>query len=374
MMPLAHGFIDTVNDLAILDELAEQAVALRASDLHLSANCHPYYRIDSELTPYGQRVISGKAVERWAEMMMTPAQRDVFRRRFTVDLAYTTSGGHRFRVNAFRERGQTALALRHLDDRFQLFDELNLPDQVVDLADFLHGLVIVTGPTGSGKSTTLAALLHRINCTRACHIITIEDPVEYLHINQRSLVRQRELYSDVPTFADAVRAALREDPDVLLVGEMRDVDTMRAAIIAAETGHLVFSSLHTGDCVGVIDRIVSVFPAQEQLAVRDQLSRVLRAVMSQRLLRRARGPGRVPAVEILRVNTAVANQIRSGEPHQIYSVIQTATHDGMLLLEQSLAELLMAEQISRDEAYQVARDPNILECRLSMLRANRGRR
>jgi twitching motility protein PilT len=166
---------------------------------------------------------------------------------------------------------------------------------------------------------------------------------------------------------------LREDPDVLLVGEMRDVETMRAAITAAETGHLVFSSLHTGDCVGVIDRIVSVFPAQEQPSVRDQLSRVLRAVVSQRLLCRADGRGRVPAVEILRVTTAVANQIRSGEPHQIYSVLQTATHDGMLLLEQSLADLVVAGLIDRQEAYQVARDPNILECRMSMLRAKRSR-
>jgi twitching motility protein PilT len=353
--------------------LAEQAVSLGASDVHISGQTLPYYRIDSQLTPWGDTPVESDVVESWLESVMSDAQRAVFRRRLTIDLAYTTQGGHRFRVNAFRQRGQTALAFRYLDNRFQTLEELNLPEQVAELAEFPHGLVVVTGPTGSGKSTTLAALLHRINVTRPCHIITIEDPVEYLHANRRSLVRQRELYSDVLSFADAVRAALREDPDVLLVGEMRDVETMRAAITAAETGHLVFSSLHTGDCVGVIDRIVSVFPAQEQPSVRDQLSRVLRAVVSQRLLCRADGRGRVPAVEILRVTTAVANQIRSGEPHQIYSVLQTATHDGMLLLEQSLADLVVAGLIDRQEAYQVARDPNILECRMSMLRAKRSR-
>ncbi|GIW90873.1 MAG: twitching motility protein PilT [Pirellulaceae bacterium] len=362
-----HPTLCTTCDLQLFHELAERTVELRASDLHLTAGSLPHYRIDSELVTWSEPRIAGDWLEQWAHELMTEPQRELFRRRMTVDLAYTTPNGHRFRVNVFRERGRTAMALRYLDNRFHTVSELNLPDDVSALAEFRDGLVVITGPTGSGKTTTLAALIHQINLSRACHIITIEDPVEYLHSHHMGLVRQRELYTDVPTFAEAVRAALREDPDVLLVGEMRDVETMRAAITAAETGHLVFTSLHTGDVVGVIDRIISVFPAQEQASVRDQLSRVLRAVMSQRLVRCRSGSGRVPVVEILRVNTAVANLIRTGEPHQIYSVLQTSAHDGMRLLEQSLAELVAAGWIGRHEAYQVARDPNILECRLAAL-------
>ncbi len=362
--------VDTSANWKLFHDLADQTVRLRASDLHLSADSFPYYRIDSQLVAQSDLTIPGALIDAWARRLMTKPQTRVFRRRKTVDLAYTTPTGYRFRVNAFRERGRTAMALRYLDDRFQTLAELNLPEEVGVLADFHDGLVVVTGPTGSGKSTTLAALLHQINCTRPCHIITIEDPVEYVHNHQMGLVRQRELYTDVPSFAEAVRSALREDPDVLLVGEMRDVETMRAAITAAETGHLVFTSLHTSDAVGVIDRMISVFPAEEQASVRDQLSRVLRAVVSQRLLRRRSGNGRVPVVEILRVNPAVANLIRSGEPHQIYSVLQTSAQDGMRLLEQSLAELVAAGLVARQDAYQMARDPNILECRLAVLVGN----
>ncbi len=264
------------------------------------------------------------------------------------------------------------MALRRLDDEFRTLTQLNLPPQLGELGSFPYGLVLVTGPTGSGKSTTLATIIHQVNLTRQCHIITIEDPIEYVHKNIKSLVRQRELFCDVPTFASALRAALREDPDVILVGEMRDFETIQAAIIAAETGHLVFSTLHTGDCVGSISRMVSVFPSDEQVAVREQLSRTLRAVVSQRLIRRADGKGRVPAVEIMRVNPAVANLIRIGDQRQIYSVMQTGAEDGMLILDQALAYLTAGGLITHDEALNWSRDPNVFESRLKMAQKRAG--
>jgi twitching motility protein PilT len=321
-------------------------------------------RVRNEVVPVSEEVLSPFAVEQMAMTLMTDHQRRVFAEKLSIDFAFFADSGVRYRTNVFRQRGTVALAIRRLDNEFRSFDELTLPPQMAELGEFDHGLVIVTGPTGSGKSTTLATLIHQINSTRSCHIITIEDPLEFIHANRKSLVRQRELYCDVPTFADAIRAALREDPDVLLVGEMRDVDTIRVAIIAAETGHLIFSTLHTNDVVGSVSRMVGVFPAEEQDAVRNQLSRVLRAVVSQRLIHRQDKPGRVPAVEIMRVTPAVANLIRTGELQQIYSTMQTGNSDGMLLLEQSLAVLLAHGLISHDDALQLARDPAILETRL----------
>jgi len=347
-------------------ELLDRSVSLCASDIHISGGIWPYYRVDAELEPLSEYVMMPEIVEGMAASLMSPQQQQAFQKNQTLDLAFTIPAGTRFRVNVYRERNQTAMAVRRLDDKFRTIQELHLPEQLAELAEFPHGLVLVTGATGSGKSTTLATLIHMINCHRKCHIITIEDPVEYIHENQHSLVHQRELYTDVPSFAEAVRAALREDPDVLLVGEMRDVETMRAAITAAETGHLVFSTLHTGDAVGAVDRMISVFPAEEQSCIRDQISRVLRAVVSQRLVKRCDGPGRVPALEILRVNNAVANQIRLGEQHQIYSVMQTATQDGMLVLEQSLADLIVQGLIDHEEAFRFARDVNVFESRLRM--------
>ncbi|MBM3999574.1 MAG: PilT/PilU family type 4a pilus ATPase [Planctomycetes bacterium] len=349
-------------------ELVENSVNLRASDIHITGGMSPYYRVDAEIDPCLDYVLMPELVDQMASSLMSAAQQVVFREKQTLDLAFTGPSGTRFRVNLFRERGQTAMAVRRLDDKFRSIEELHLPESFGEIAEFPHGLVIVTGPTGSGKSTSLASLINRINGSRKGHIVTIEDPVEFVHQNRRCLVHQRELHTDVPSFASAVRAALREDPDVLLVGEMRDIETMRAAITAAETGHLVFSTLHTGDAVGAIDRMISVFPAEEQTCVREQLSRVLRAVVSQRLVTRCDGPGRVPALEIMRVNNAIANQIRLGEPHQIYSVMQTATHDGMLILEQSLADLVAQGLISGTDAKSLARDSNILDSRLRMAR------
>lgn len=352
-------------------EILDLCVELEASDIHITSGTPVYMRIRNDCKPVTEEALTPFVVEQIALSMMTDNQREVFGEKYTIDFAFFSDSGTRFRVNVFRQRGTVAMVLRRLDEEFKSFDQLTLPPQMTQLADYLHGLVLVTGPTGSGKSTTLATIINRINETRANHIITIEDPVEFVHANKQSLVRQRELHCDVPTFADAVRASLREDPDVILVGEMRDVETMRAAITAAETGHLVLSTLHTGDVVGSISRMISVFPAEEQEAVRNQLSRVLRAVVSQRLLHRIDNSGRVPGVEIMFVTPAVQNLIRTGEIQQIYSLMQTGNADGMLLLEQSLASLFAFGLIGREEANQLVRDTNIFETRLRRIQETR---
>ena len=357
----------------LLDELLLVCHQRQASDIHLTSGVRPYLRIDSGLIPFGERAYSPAEVEAMAHSLMTDQQQRVLEEKLSLDLAFFDEHGIRYRVNVFRQRGTVALAMRRLDDEFRTLNQLNLPPQLADLGNFPFGLVIVTGPTGSGKSTTLATILHQINCSRACHIITIEDPIEFVHQNRQSLVQQRELFTDVPTFGSALRAALREDPDVILVGEMRDFETIQAAIIAAETGHLIFSTLHTGDCVGSISRMVSVFPADEQTAVREQLSRTLRAVVSQRLIRKADGKGRVPAIEIMRVNPAVANLIRLGDQRQIYSVMQTGAEDGMLVLEQALAYLVAGGLVTRAEALNWARDPGVFDSRLRLAQSRGGR-
>ncbi|MFN0017528.1 MAG: type IV pilus twitching motility protein PilT [Pirellulaceae bacterium] len=349
-----------------LDALLHLSLDRRASDLHLTGGMLPYLRIDNGLVPIGDQPLSAPDVEQMAESLMTDHQRRVFAEKQSLDLAFFTPSQTRFRVNIFRQRGCVAMAFRRLDDEFKTLVQLNLPPQLGELGNFPYGLVLVTGPTGSGKSTTLATIIHQINLTRNCHVITIEDPIEYVHRNIHSLVHQRELFCDVPTFASALRAALREDPDVILVGEMRDFETIQAAIIAAETGHLVLSTLHTGDCVGSISRMVSVFPSDEQVAVREQLSRTLRAVVSQRLIRRMDGKGRVPALEIMRVNPAIANLIRLGDQRQIHSVMQTGSDDGMLILDQSLASLTAGSLISKAEALHWCREPSVFEARLRM--------
>jgi twitching motility protein PilT len=298
---------------------------------------------------------------------MSDQQQQVFREKQQIDLAFFTPDNTRYRANVFRQRASVAIAIRRLDDNFLSFNDLNLPPQLGELANFPFGLVVVTGATGSGKSTTLATIIHQINHTRECHIITIEDPIEHVHKNEKSLVHQRELYCDVPDFASALKASLREDPDVLLVGEMRDLETMRAAITASETGHLVFSTLHTGDCVGSISRMVGAFPAEEQPMVRDQLSRVLRAVVSQRLVRHKNGKGRIPVIEIMRVNHALANLIRTGDMRQALTAIQSGAEEGMLLLEQSLACLVAAQLVAKEEALHWARDASVFESRLKSM-------
>jgi len=339
-----------------------------ASDLHLSAEQPPYLRVQGQLERMDAEPISGEGLNDLVMDLLSPQQRQVFQTRQTLDFSYALDDQTRFRINVFRERGRTAVAVRRLEQTFHCLQEWGLPPQLEELAELRDGLVIVTGPTGSGKTTTLSTLIHQINLSRETHIITIEDPVEYIHANHRSLIRQRELYTDVPDFAQAVRAALREDPDVILVGEMRDAETIRAAITAAETGHLVFTTLHTGDAVGAIDRMTGVFSGDEQQALRHQLSMVLRAVVAQRLMPTADG-GRAAAVELLRVTAAIGNLIRTDKPQQIYSLMETGTGQGMQTLEQSLAELVVTGRVDEDAARTMARDIASFNDRLRLTRA-----
>jgi len=344
-----------------LDKLLSLCAAENATDLHLSAGATPRVRKSGELHPL-QTVAPQRAeeIEAIARELMDDRQWSVFRDTRNLDLACTGPDGSRFRVHVYSERDGVALAIRRLENAFRPLEDWNLPVALAELAGLRDGLVLVTGPTGSGKTTTLATLLHMINSNRACHIVTIEDPIEYLHRNVRAFVHQRELYTNVPSFADAVRAAMREDPDVILVGEMRDIETMRAAVTAAETGHLVFSTLHTGSAVGAVERMIGVFPADEQKSIRQQISLVLRQVVTQRLVPRC-GGGVVPAVEILKVTSAVANLIRTERSEQIHSVMEGSGEIGMRTLEQVLAELVSCGEVTESDARQVAHHPAAID-------------
>jgi len=345
-----------------LDRLLAVCAAEGATDLHLSADVVPRLRIDGVLRRFeGVSPLEAEGLEAMARGLMDDRQWSVFRDEQSLDLSRTGPDGSRFRIHAYLERGGVAFAIRRLEDAFRPLEEWSLPGELAQLASLRDGLVLVTGPTGSGKTTTLATLLHMINRDRACHIVTIEDPIEYLHESLAGFVHQRELYTNVPSFANAVRAAMREDPDVILVGEMRDVDTMRAAITAAETGHLVFSTLHTGDAVGSVERMIGVFPADEQRSIRQQVSLVLRQVVTQRLVPRRNDGGVVPVVEILKVTSAVSNLVRTARSEQIYSVMEGSGGIGMRTLEQELAELVSKGVVARSDARRVAHHPEALE-------------
>jgi twitching motility protein PilT len=293
----------------------------------------------------------------------------------SVDGACFGPDGVRFRFNLFRRQGSMAVAMRRLEDRFRPLSELGLPEAMYLLSDLRDGLVIISGPTGSGKSTTLATLLDQVNRTRPCHIVTIEDPVEYIHKPIMSLVHQRQVGLDTPSFNDALVASLRQDPDVILVGEIRDLATIRTAIIAAQTGHLVFTTLHAGDCAGTVERLVAVFPEGEQDAVRRQLAMVLRAVVAQHLLPTAaahRSPGRIAASEVLMVTPAVANLIASGKSSQIYSAMESGQSAGMQTLEQDIARLWVSGKITEQTAVSSARNVSVLRERAALLRRRNG--
>jgi len=295
------------------------------------------------------------------DALCSDTQRKLFDEHHSVDLAYATADGQRYRINVYRQRGLWALAARILPAEIRDLGGMNLPPVLEQFTTYHSGLVLVTGATGSGKSTTLASMIDIINRQRECHILTIEDPVEYQHKDVRSLVHQREVHADTSSYANAVRAALRQDPDVILIGEMRDLDTMRSAMSAAETGHLVFSTLHTSDSVGAINRIIGSFPAQEQTLVRQQLSLILRGVVTQRLLPNPEFTRRFPAVEILLVNPAVANLIRNNKPEQIYSVMESSRASGMKTMEQALAELVNESMIDESTAERAANNPQSMQ-------------
>lgn len=359
----------------LFDTLLTRCVAEGASDLHLSAGVPPCLRLRGELhATTGEEALSAERLTAMMQAVLSAEHWQRLQAERGLDVAYTlpagasSTTGERFRMNVYFERGRVALAVRRLNATIRSAQELHLPASLHTLAEFRDGLVLVTGPTGSGKSTTLATLIEEINRQRACHILTIEDPVEYVFQNRRALVHQRELGVDVRSFADAVRAALREDPDVILVGEMRDLETMRAAVTAAETGHLVFSTLHTGDAVGALDRIAGAFPAGEQNYVRQQLSLTLRAVVTQHLLPAKGGRGRVPVLEILIVTPAVASLIRQNKPRQILSMMETGTGLGMQTLEQGLAQHVADGLIEMETARLLAREPEHLDRLLALRR------
>ncbi len=343
--------------LVLLEHLLAQLVAHQASDLHLATGRGACWRVHGELATMDERAWTPDMMDALLQELLGASQASDYASKGAVDLGYSTRAGERFRINVFRSLGKAALVARHLPAQFRSFQELRLPESIRQFAALRDGLVLVTGITGSGKSTTLATIINEINASRAAHILSIEDPVEFVHAPKQSLISHRELYTDVPDFASAVKSALREDPDVILVGELRDTETMRAALTAAETGHLVLSTLHTADTSGAIERFVGGFPGNEQSIVRHRLALVLKAVVSQQLLPLHDRPGRVAAVEVLQVTPAVANLIASGRTVQIYSAIESGRDAGMQTFDQSLALLSRDGLIAAEQGRRLARDP-----------------
>ena len=340
-----------------LDEILIQSVKVRASDIHLTTGRPPSYRIDGVLAPIEGERLTPQMLEDILMPLMDVRHREELQHNGQTDFAYAISGVGRFRVNVFKQRGTLASVMRSLPFNIPEPEDLGIPAEVVEMTTRKRGLILVTGPTGSGKSTTLASLIHVINRNYPYHIITLEDPIEYLHRHDKSVVNQREIGSDSTNYAQALRAALREDPDVILVGEMRDLETISTAITAAETGHLVFSTLHTIGADKTIDRIIDVFPPNQQQQIRIQLASVLECVVSQQLLKKADGSGRVAALEILFANNAVRNLIRESKTYQISSVMQTSKRAGMQTMDDALYDLYMRKLIDADNAVTYAQDP-----------------
>jgi twitching motility protein PilT len=350
-----------------VDDLLRIAMERRASDLHLKVGNYPHLRVDGELVPLtDQPRVSAEDMLTMAFSMMSARQKQKFKETTEIDMAYGVAGLGRFRVNVFQQRGNVGLVLRVIPTKIRALDELFLPKIVEQICDMPRGLILVTGVTGSGKSTTLAAMVDRVNSTRAEHIITIEDPIEFLHRDKKGYVNQREVEVDTPNFSQALRASLRQDPDVILVGEMRDMETIGTALHAAETGHMVFSTLHTLDAVETVNRIISVFPPPEQKQIRLQLAAVLRAVISQRLVRRIDSEGRVPAVEVM-INTAYVREciLVPEKTRAIRDAISAGTSQyGMQTFDQSLWDLFQAGLISYETALENASNADDFKLRM----------
>lgn len=344
-----------------INELLKKAIAENASDLHIKVGSPPITRVTGELLPMtSEEKVSQQDAMKIAFAVMSPGQREVFKQKNELDLAYSVPGLGRFRCNVFIQRGTIGLVFRVIPMRIPTMEELNLPEVLQKVAMEERGLVLVTGTTGSGKSTTLATMIDYINMNRTCNIITVEDPIEYLHRDKRSIVNQREIGNDTESFSKALRAALRQDPDVILVGEMRDFETIQTALTAAETGHLVLSTLHTIDAAETINRIISVFPPYQHKQVRIQLAAVLRSIISMRLVPRSDGRGRVPAVEILIATSTIRDCILDPDKSKlIHDVIaQGAIHYGMQTFDQSLFNLFKSGLITYEEAFRRASNPD----------------
>ena len=334
-----------------LHELLKEMVEKGASDLHITSNAAPTIRVHGRMVPLGEALLTPGDTKQMAYSILTDAQKKKFEEERELDLSFGVRGLSRFRANLFLQRGAVAVAIRTIPHRIFSFEELGLPKVVADLCEKPKGLILVTGPTGSGKSTTLATMVDKINSEHQEHIITIEDPIEFVHLHKRCLVNQRELNSDTLSFPAALKHVLRQDPDKVLIGEMRDLETIQAALTIAETGHLTFATLHTNSAVQSVNRIIDVFPAHQQPQVRAQLSLVLEGVMCQMLLPRANGQGRVLVLEVLIPNPAIRNLIREDKVHQIYSSMQAGQEKhGMQTMNQSLLQHFLRRNIALEQA------------------------
>ncbi|WP_125154645.1 type IV pilus twitching motility protein PilT [Clostridium rectalis] len=343
-----------------LNSLLETTIKEKASDLHLTVGVAPTIRVNGELARLGNEKLTPIDTEKYVKEILGDLYKE-YSEKGEMDTSYSVSGLGRFRVNVFKQRGSDAAAIRVVGLKVPTLNELQFPNIIRTITSKQRGLVLVTGPTGCGKSTTLAAMINEINATRAAHIITLEDPIEYLHKHNKSIINQREIGKDTKGYADALKSVLREDPDVILVGEMRDLETISVALTAAETGHLVFSTLHTIGAAKTIDRIIDVFPPYQQQQVKVQLSAVLKGVISQQLLPKKDGDGRVAAFEIMTTTSAIQNMIREGKTHQIESSIQTGSKYGMKTMDMCLAEMYKKGSISYEDALTYSVDREMLE-------------
>ncbi len=348
--------------MASLQQLLKTMIEKGASDLHVTVGAAPTLRIDGELVPLGMPEMGAVETKQLCYSILTDAQKHAFEEENELDLSFGVKGLSRFRANIFLQRGAVAGAFRTIPYEIRSFEELGLPPICAQLSDRPRGLVLVTGPTGSGKSTTLAAMIDKINREKAHHIITIEDPIEFLHPHKKCVVNQREVGADTNSFARALKSILRQDPDVVLVGELRDRETIEAALTIAETGHMAYGTLHTNGAVQTINRILDVFPANQQPQVRAQLSFVLEGILSQTLMQRAQGYGRAMAVEVLVPNAAIRNLIREDKVHQLYAQMQVGqTKYGMQTMNQCLIDLVRRRQVKFEDA--LSRSPDLEEFR-----------
>lgn len=350
-----------MNDLLLL--MKEK----KASDLHITTGVPPVLRIDGKILPTNYEKLTPDVCQRLIYSLLTDAQREKFEATNELDLSFGVKGIGRIRMNVFRQRGSVAAALRAIPPRIMTFEELNLPPIVFELMKTPKGLILVTGPTGSGKSTTLASMIDFLNERRQGHIVTLEDPIEYVHQHKNCIVNQREIGTDTQSFAAALKYVLRQDPDIILIGEMRDIETTAAALTIAETGHLVFATLHTTDAVSSINRIIDVFPPHQQQQIRSQLSFTLQAVIAQQLLPLASGSGRILACEVMVVTPAISNLIREMKTEQIYLSIQTGMKFGMQTMNQALYDLYVKKKITYNTAIEASTDPEELKKLLQKL-------
>jgi len=351
-----------------LRKLLEDMVQKRASDLHVTAGVPPEFRIDGAITPSEYEVLTPEVTAQLAYSVMSDEQRKRFESTKELDFSFGIKGLSRFRGNVFLQRGVVSMVIRQIPFDILPLEKLGLPKIITDFTNRMKGLVLVTGPTGSGKSTTLAAMIDRINTTRRCHILTVEDPIEYIHHHKKCIINQRELGADTESFPQALKYVLRQDPDIILIGEMRDLETIEAALTIAETGHLVFATLHTNSSYEAVNRIVDVFPSDQQRQILTQLAFCLEGVMTQQLIPRSRGTGRIMCAEVLVCTAAIRAVIREGKTHQIYSLMQVGQKYGMQTMNQALLQAVQDGQLTREDALERCSDRLELENMLGKVR------